>query len=40
MRAALLLTQVADGLSRCFCGAEIDIASTDKHVHAAHDHGW
>jgi hypothetical protein len=29
-------TQLPDGRSRCFCGAEIDIAGTDKHVYAAH----
>jgi hypothetical protein len=28
-------TQLPDGRSHCFCGAEIDIAA-DKHVYAAH----
>jgi hypothetical protein len=38
MRAsgAKLPTQVADGRSRCYCGAEIDIAGMDQHVYAAH----
>jgi hypothetical protein len=31
-----LPTQVASGRSRCFCGAEIDIAGTEGHVYAAH----
>jgi hypothetical protein len=26
----------ADGWARCFCGAEIDIASMDKHTYDAH----
>ena len=25
-----------DGCSRCFCGAEIDIAGTEQHVYTAH----
>ena len=29
-------TQLPDGRSRCFCGAEIDIRGTDAHVYAAH----
>jgi hypothetical protein len=31
-----LPTQAQEGRSRCFCGAEIDIASMDGHVRAAH----
>jgi hypothetical protein len=31
-----LPTQVADGRSRCFCGAEIGIADVEQHVLAAH----
>jgi hypothetical protein len=31
-----LPTQTADGLSRCFCGADIDMASMDEHIYAAH----
>ena len=31
-----LPTQSQEGRSRCFCGAEIDIASMDRHVTAAH----
>jgi hypothetical protein len=31
-----LPTQVADGRSRCFCGAEIGIADMDQHICAAH----
>jgi len=31
-----LPTQMADGRSPCFCGAEIDIASMDQHIYAAH----
>jgi hypothetical protein len=31
-----LPTQVVDGRSRCFCGAEIGIADVERHVHAAH----
>jgi hypothetical protein len=31
-----LPTQTQEGRSRCFCGAEIDIASMDGHVTAAH----
>jgi hypothetical protein len=31
-----LPTQVADGRSRCFCGAEINIAGVEQHVNAAH----
>jgi len=27
-----LPTQMPDGRSRCFCGAEIDIAGTEQHV--------
>jgi hypothetical protein len=30
-----LPTQVPDGRSRCFCGAEIDIAGTKQHVYTA-----
>jgi hypothetical protein len=34
-----LPTQMADGRSRCFCGAEITIADMDEHIYAAHmDH--
>ena len=33
---ALLPTQTADGRSRCFCGAEITIATTEPHVYEAH----
>jgi hypothetical protein len=29
-------TQLAEGRSRCFCGAEISIADSEGHVHAAH----
>ena len=29
-------TQCAEGKSRCFCGSEIDIASTDQHIREAH----
>ena len=29
-------TQTTDGRSRCFCGAEIDIAGVERHVYAAH----
>jgi hypothetical protein len=32
----LLPTQTRDGRSRCFCGAEITIASIPKHVRTAH----
>ena len=31
-----LPTQMPDGRSRCFCGAEIDIAGTEQHVYTAH----
>jgi hypothetical protein len=31
-----LPTQMANGCSRCFCGAEIDITSMDAHIYAAH----
>jgi hypothetical protein len=31
-----LPTQMADGRSRCFCGAEIDITSMDQHIYVAH----
>ena len=31
-----LPTQMADGRSRCFCSAEIDITSMDPHIYAAH----
>jgi hypothetical protein len=31
-----LPTQMADGRSRCFCGAEITITDTDEHIQAAH----
>ena len=31
-----LPTQTADGLSQCFCGADIDMASMDEHIYAAH----
>jgi hypothetical protein len=31
-----LPTQSADGRGRCFCGAEIDIASMDQHIYAVH----
>lgn len=31
-----LPTQIQEGRARCFCGAEIDIASMDRHVTAAH----
>jgi hypothetical protein len=31
-----LPTQVAEGRSRCFCGAEISIADSTQHVYAAH----
>ena len=31
-----LPTEMADGRSRCFCGAEIDIAGTEQHVYTAH----
>ena len=31
-----LPTQTQEGRARCFCGAEIDIASMDGHVTAAH----
>ena len=30
-----LPTQMPDGHSRCFCGAEIDIVGTDQHVYTA-----
>jgi hypothetical protein len=33
---ALLATQAADGRSRCFCGAEITIATTEPHIYEAH----
>jgi hypothetical protein len=29
-------TQMADGRSRCFCGAEITIANMHEHIYAAH----
>jgi hypothetical protein len=29
-------TQTQDGRARCFCGADITIASTDAHIRAAH----
>jgi hypothetical protein len=31
-----LPTQVADGRSRCFCGAAIEIENVEHHVYAAH----
>jgi hypothetical protein len=31
-----LPTQMANGRSRCFCGAEIDITSMDARIYAAH----
>ncbi|MBR1281618.1 hypothetical protein JQ597_06180 [Bradyrhizobium sp. AUGA SZCCT0177] len=31
-----LPTQSTSGWARCFCGATIDIAVTDRHVHDAH----
>ena len=31
-----LPTEMAGGRSRCFCGAEIDIAETEQHVYRAH----
>jgi hypothetical protein len=31
-----LPTQVADGRSRCYCGAEITIANVDSHIDAEH----
>jgi hypothetical protein len=31
-----LPTQVADGWSRCFCGAAIGIADVERHVYAVH----
>jgi hypothetical protein len=31
-----LPTQMADGRSRCFCGAQINLASRDQHIYAAH----
>jgi hypothetical protein len=31
-----LPTQMADGRSRCFCGAEIDVNTTSAHIYAAH----
>ncbi|MBR1153698.1 hypothetical protein [Bradyrhizobium sp. JYMT SZCCT0428] len=31
-----LPTQSTSGQARCFCGAAIDIAVTDRHVHDAH----
>ena len=31
-----LPTEMAGGRSRCFCGAEIDIAGTEQHVYTAH----
>jgi hypothetical protein len=31
-----LPTQVADGRSRCFCGAVIEIKNVEHHVYAAH----
>jgi hypothetical protein len=31
-----LPTQVTDGLSRCFCGAQIKIKNVEHHVYAAH----
>ncbi|WP_454629480.1 hypothetical protein [Bradyrhizobium cenepequi] len=33
---AKLPTQTTSGVSRCFCGATIDIAGTDRHVLDAH----
>jgi hypothetical protein len=29
-------TQVADGKSKCFCGAEIDMTNTEDHIYSAH----
>jgi hypothetical protein len=29
-------TQMADGRSRCFCGAEVTIANMHEHIYAAH----
>ena len=31
-----LPTQMADGRSRCFCGAQINLADMDEHIYAAH----
>jgi hypothetical protein len=31
-----LPTQSSNGRARCFCGATIDIAATDRHVHNMH----
>jgi hypothetical protein len=31
-----LPTQTADGRSRCFCGAEIDVTDTSGHIYTAH----
>jgi hypothetical protein len=31
-----LPTQLTSGRSKCFCGAEIDIAGVEDHVTAAH----
>jgi hypothetical protein len=35
-----LPTQVTDGLSRCFCGAPIEIKNVEHHVYAAHLIRW
>jgi hypothetical protein len=35
-RGCKLPTQVTDGLSRCFCGATIEIKNVEHHVYAAH----
>jgi hypothetical protein len=35
-RGLPLPTQLASGRARCFCGASIDIAGTDQHIHEAH----
>jgi hypothetical protein len=32
----MLPTQVADGRSRCFCGAAIGVADVERHIDAAH----
>jgi len=34
-----LPTQVPSGRARCFCGAEIDIASMSPHVNERHNLG-
>ena len=32
----LLPTEVAEDVSRCFCGTRITIATTDDHIRSAH----